>query len=264
MKNIDRIEINKFSHLHDEKNIFFCKTDYILEDFKNISELDHPVALITGNSDYAITDEIVSLAPKNIFSWYAQNAISNSEILHPIPLGLENKIPSVRDGHGIGYFDRASKKEQLLNSITNNNPTKLIYANFNINTNYNYRSIVKKYCIDSSFIDWEEPNLSLSQFFNKITDYKMVVCPAGNGVDTHRLWETLYCGQIPITIVVGEYKIYELYKELPIILLNNIRDLLDYDLIMQKYQECQSKNFNEELLNTNYWINIIKDNTNEQ
>jgi len=259
MKSIDRIEINKFSHLHDEKNIFFCKTDYILEDFKNISKLDHPVTLITGNSDYAITDELVSLAPKNIVSWYAQNALSNAEILHPIPLGLENKLPSVRDGHGIGYFDRASKKEELLNSI-NNNPTKLIYANFNIDTNYDYRSAVKKKCIDSSFIDWQEPTLALSEFFNKITDYKMVVCPAGNGVDTHRLWETLYCGRIPITIIVGEYKIYELYKKLPIILLNNTQDISNYNLIMQKYAECQSKNFNQKLLNMNYWITKIKKN----
>jgi hypothetical protein len=129
MKNINRIEINKFSQLHDEKNIFFCKTDYILEDFKNISKSDRPVTLITGNSDYAITDELVSLAPKNIVSWYAQNALSNAEILHPIPIGLENKLPSVRDGHGIGYFDRASEKEELLTGefILQNGTITLMY-----------------------------------------------------------------------------------------------------------------------------------------
>lgn len=258
MKNIDRIEINKFSHLHDEKNIFFCKTDYILEDFKNISKLDHPVTLITGNSDYAITDEIVSLAPKNIVSWYAQNAISNSEILHPIPIGLENKIPSVRDGHGIGYFDRASEKEQLLNSINNNDPTKLIYANFNLNTNYDYRSIIKQYCIQSSFIDWQESNLTLSNFFNTIQNYKMVVCPAGNGIDTHRLWEVLYSNRIPITIRMGDYKIYELYKQLPIILLNNIDQLIDKNFIMQEYDRCLSKTWDRSLLDINSWIKIIQ------
>jgi hypothetical protein len=219
--------------------------------------LEHPVTLITGNSDYAITDEIISLAPKNIVAWYAQNAVSNSEILHPIPIGLENKIPAVRDGHGVGYFERASEKEQLLNSIKNK-PDQLIYANFNINTNYNYRSIVKKYCIDSDFIDWEEPNLTLPQFFNKITHYKMIVCPAGNGVDTHRLWEVLYSNRIPITIITGNFKLYQLYKKLPIILLENINQLLDKNLIMQKYQECISQTWDTSLLDINRWIETIK------
>jgi len=251
------IELNKLSHLHDGKKIFFCKTDYILQDFETIANINHDIILITGNSDYGITDHIINIAPKNIKAWYAQNALSNSKMLHPIPIGLENKLPSIRSGHGIGYLERASEKEKLLHPI-NNNPHKLIYANFNINTNYDYRSIVKKYCINSSFIDWQEPNLSLSEFFKQISEYKMVVCPAGNGVDTHRLWETLYSDRIPITIIIEKYKLYELYKELPIILLNNIYDLLDHKLIMQKYIDCKSKNFNKKLLNINYWITKIQ------
>jgi len=259
MKNIDYIEINKLSHLHDGENIFFCKTDYILEDFETIRNINHPVTLITGNSDYAITDNIVSVAPKNIAAWYAQNALSNSEIVHPLPIGLENKLPSVRTNHGIGYFDRASEKETLLNQNNSDNlENKFIYANFNINTNYNYRSIVKDYCIESSFIDWQEPNLNLKDFFDTIRNYKMVVCPAGNGVDTHRLWEVLYSNRIPITIITGNYKIYELYKKLPIILLEDINQLLDKSLITEEYNKCLSKIWDRSLLDVKSWINIIK------
>jgi hypothetical protein len=259
MKNIDRIEINKFSHLHNGKNIFFCKTDYILEDFKKIEAINHPVTLITGNSDYAITDEIVSLAPKNIIAWYAQNAVSNSNILHPIPIGLENKLPSFRNSHGIGYLDRASEKEKLLDETSYDNiGSKFIYANFNISTNYNYRSIVKQYCVQSSFIDWQESNLSLSNFFKTIQEYKMVVCPAGNGIDTHRLWEVLYSNRIPITIIAGDFKIYELYKKLPIILLNNIDQLLDKNFIIQEYNRCLSQIWDKSLLDVNSWIKIIQ------
>jgi hypothetical protein len=259
MKNIDYIEINKLSHLHDGENIFFCKTDYILEDFETIRNINHPVTLITGNSDYAITDNIVSVAPKNIAAWYAQNALSNSEVLHPLPIGLENKLPSVRKGHGIGYFERASEKENLLNQNNSNNlENKFIYANFNINTNYNYRSIVRDYCVESSFIDWQESNLNLKDFFDTIKNYKMVVCPAGNGVDTHRLWEVLYSNRIPITIITGNYKIYELYKKLPIILLENINQLLDKDFIIQQYDLCMSKTWDFSLLDINKWISTIK------
>jgi hypothetical protein len=258
-KNSKYIEINKLSHLHNGLEIFFCKTDYIFSEFENIKNQKNNVILITGNSDYPITDQMVDAAPKNIKKWYAQNAISNSPIIEPLPIGLENKTPSVREGHGVGYFARASLKESLLEktNLNNKEPTKFIYANFNINTNPSHRNLIKEMCQKASFIDWEEPKLSLDSFFDKVSEHKMIVCPVGNGLDTHRLWEVLYCNRIPITFKIANYKLHELYKQLPIILLNNTDDLLDYDLIAQKYSECKSKNFNQELLNINYWINTI-------
>jgi len=254
------IEINKLSHLHNGFSIYFCKTDYLLSEFENIKKQNNNVILITGNSDYAITDEIISLAPRNIKKWYAQNALSNNSILEPLPIGLENKLPSVREGHGIGYFDRATLKESLLEKTNSNNkqPTKFVYANFNTNTNPNYRNLIKEMCQNATFIDWEEPNLSLDSFFDKVLDYKMIVCPAGNGLDTHRLWEILYCNRIPITFKVANYKLYEVYNKLPVILLENQKDLMDQELLEQKYLECINKKYDLSILNINYWISKIE------
>jgi hypothetical protein len=36
------------------------------------------------------------------------------------------------------------------------------------------------------------------EFLRAIRNHKFVACPRGNGVDTHRMWETLYMGSIPI------------------------------------------------------------------
>jgi hypothetical protein len=33
-----------------------------------------------------------------------------------------------------------------------------------------------------------------------VKQHKFVLCPRGNGIDTHRFWETLYRGAIPIVI----------------------------------------------------------------
>lgn len=260
------IEINKLSYLHNGSTIFFCKTDYLLSEFENIKKQNNNVILITGNSDYAITDEIVSIAPKNIKKWYAQNALVNSPIIEPLPIGLENRFPSVREGHGIGYFDRATLKESLLQKTTSNNKeaTKFIYANFNTNTNPNYRNPIKEMCQNASFIDWEEPNLSLESFFDKVLDYKMIVCPAGNGLDTHRLWEALYCNRIPITFKVANYKLYEVYNKLPIILLENHKDLMDHKLLQQKYLECINKKYDLSILDINFFINKIQKENHEQ
>jgi len=260
MKNTTNyIELNKLSSLHNNNTIFFCKTDYLLQDFEYISKLNHDVVLISGNSDYAITDTLMNLAPPNIKKWFAQNAVSYNSKLEPIPMGLENKLPSSRDGHGIGYFDRASTKEKLLLSISENTiePSKFIYANFNTYTNLAYREPMRHIAQQCSYIDWEDPKFSLQTLFSKFLDYKMILCPVGNGIDTHRLWEVLYCGRIPITIKIGPYKIYDLYQKLPIIVLDSIDQLIDKSYLLSKYEEIKQTIYDNNILTSSYWQHEI-------
>jgi hypothetical protein len=137
-------------------------------------------------------------------------------------------------------------------------PHKEIYANFNVNTNPSHRNSVLNTIKETPFIDREPCNLSLKDFFNKILDYKMVVCPAGNGVDTHRLWEVLYSGRVPITIKTGNYKMYELYEKLPVIILNNLNELKNQNYINYQYEKLKNKKFDGNLLDTEYWLSTIK------
>jgi hypothetical protein len=248
-------ELNKLSYLHNRYDIFFCKTDYLLEDFNTISKLKNQVILITGNSDYPIVDHILQIMPKNIKKWYATNCLTNSSILQPIPLGLENKQVSKRENHGVGYLERASLKEELLSRKLNINPNKFIYANFKIESNPSYRIFCKEICNKIEHIDLEENELPLEIFFNRILEYKMVFCPIGNGIDTHRLWEVLYSNRIPIVIKVGNFKIYELYEKLPIVILDKIEDLNNKDLIEHKVSKLNYDNLH--MLDINYWINNI-------
>ena len=254
----DLIQVNKFSELHNGETIIFCKTDFLLQEFENIESLKRDVVLINGNSDYPITDGVVIQAPTNIKKWYAQNALSHHEKIIPIPIGIENKNPSQRgEHHGVGYHERVSEKELLLSRSLPIEPTRLVYANFKLWTHPYYRAVVKDVCVDAQHIDWEDPDLSLEQFFTKILDYKMVVCPIGNGVDTHRLWEVLYSNRVPITIKVEDYKIYNLYEEYPIIVLDYIEQLNDQALIEAKYQEVQEKVYDKDMLDYGYWKQMI-------
>lgn len=255
---LDIISLNKFSHLHDGRNIIFCKTDYLLSEFQNIKQIDNDVILISGNSDFPIDDYISSKKPKNIKKWYAQNVLTFDDKIIPIPMGIENKDESIRSGHGIGYYERVYEKEKILNSNLNIEPINEIYSNFDVNTNYVHRNLVRDLCVNSSHINWEEPNLSLTDFFKKIKTYKMTVCPAGNGVDTHRIWEVLYSGGIPITIKIGNFKIYELYEQLPIIILDKIQDLENHDLILEKYENIKQKYSNIDIINYGFWESKIK------
>ena len=59
---------------------------------------------------------------------------------------------------------------------------------------------------------------SISQIL-KTEKHKYAICPEGNGIDTHRFWESLYMNTIPIckrNILVEYYS-----KYFPIIILNN-------------------------------------------
>jgi len=260
---IDYLQINKLSSLHNNHDIFFCKTDYILQDFATISKLDRDVVFITGNSDYAIPDEAVDKCPDNIKIWYAQNCLSNHEKMRPLPIGIENKEVALREGHGIGYPDRVTKKENILDNVkrlspfSKITPDKFMYSNFVVRNNPTHRSLAKEMSIKQDYIDWEEPTLSLERLFLKHLEYKMVLCPIGNGVDTHRLWEVLYCGRVPVTVQVGDFKLYDLYKQLPIVILDSYAELLQPERIEQKYNDVINKVYDMNILNTQYWIESI-------
>jgi hypothetical protein len=254
---IDTIQINKFSSLHDGKNIIFCKTDFLLSEFEEIKKIQNDVVLISGNSDYEINHVQISRLPSNVKKWYAQNAMITNDVIECLPLGIENLHNSYRgDFHGIGY-SRVQIKENLILNQEIKSPHKLIYGNFNISTNYSHRTQVREICRTSDFIDWDEPNLSLETFFTKILDYEAVVCAQGNGPgDNHRIYEVLYMNRIPITFNKIMYD--NLHKNFPVILLEDINLLKNYDYMTSRINEVKNRNWDKEMLYSKYWINKIK------
>ena len=61
-----------------------------------------------------------------------------------------------------------------------------------------------------------------ARYLTSILEHKFVLCPEGNGVDTHRLWETLYLGRIPI---VTRSVVTEAFASLPMVILDSWNDL---------------------------------------
>lgn len=256
MNRIDFLEINKFSYLHDNANIFFCKTDYILDAFQQIKNIEKEIVFITGNSDYCITDNIVELAPKNIKIWFCQNRLSDNPKLKSIPLGLENTISCKIDGHGFVWPHAIEKPKSIFES-ENINPTKSIYANFNVSTNPNHRSFIKSICQQTNHITWQDPSSNYSKFITDILEHKAVVCPQGNGPgDNHRIYETLYLKRVPITFNPIQYKY--LHRLFPVLLLEHENELRNPELlpkIDKLFIEVQNNNY---FLDTNTWLNLIR------
>jgi hypothetical protein len=227
--------------------------DFIEEEFNRLKKINNNIIFITGNSDHPITNKLVEMCPKNIIKWYAENAMSNDPKIVPIPIGIENQFECKRSGHGIPFTERYNKKYEIINNLLKNKkeePTKFIYSNFSTHTNPKQRESLKKISIESTFITWSEPDLSYENLYKEIFDHKMVLCPVGNGLDTHRLWETLAAGAIPIVIKDNFIKqLIRTFPEIPLVLCDNYYKV-DYD-------NLEYKNFNLEFLNKEFWISKI-------
>jgi len=85
-----------------------------------------------------------------------------------------------------------------------------------------------------------------------IMDHKMVICPRGNGVDCHRVWEVLYLGRVP---VVERSIAMSFFKELPILFVDDWSELHNNDLMHEKYNNI--KDNNTRMLDFNWWSNKI-------
>jgi hypothetical protein len=263
MKNF--IHSHKFSQLDNRDDIIYTRGDInnIMNAFEQIRRRNKNTILITANSDVTIDDIICNQIPNNLYKWYAQNGLGSHPKLQIIPEGLQPSFNS--KGGDIGY-DIAVVKEQLLNDLTDVTPTKLVYANFAVGTNPFFRGPIKDICNSTHFIDWDETiNFSdyslynnfesLNYFYSKILDYQAVVCPIGNGIDTHRVYETLYLNRIPITFNTPIYE--KLYQNYSVILLDNPEELTNENLILSRIESVKNRNFDKNMLYYDYWENLI-------
>lgn len=101
--------------------------------------------------------------------------------------------------------------------------------------------------------------LSPNRYAELAQSFDFIFCPRGNGIDTHRLWETLYRGRIPILIESEHTKRFKNIG-LPILLLKSSPDVYSLTLI-ELINIAQKLQFDpEEImpLRPDYWWDMIK------
>ena len=122
------------------------------------------------------------------------------------------------------------------------NKSKNIYFNFNIDTNRSKRSV----CFENLCckLEWLN-NVSPQENIMRLSEYKFCICPEGNGVDTHRLWEALYVKTVPI-VVNSVFANVLLRNNIPVIILHSWSDLDETKL-----------NYNEFDFNNSEFLKIV-------
>lgn len=153
---------------------------------------DFKIRFVIHNSDKSFdVAELSALLPfaKSI---RAANCIVEHPIVEPIPLGVSDK-----------QYDFINDHPEL-------KPLKqkgiFIYANFLVGTNIKERA----QCLDAKIKNVTyRSGLSQSEYYHNICNSKYVLCPEGTGLDTHRVYEALHFGAIPIVKRNPLAKMYE-------------------------------------------------------
>jgi hypothetical protein len=251
---MDFIQGEKFKTLNNGDNIFYCNTHDVNNFLKNIN-FNHEFILITHNSDGKILEggsefpnADTNLIPNNLKFWFGQNVCVKHEKICSLPIGLENSE----------WFPHLKKIEKIQNKKDElKNFKNLLYINHNILTNPTERQ--KPYDIfkDVKWVTTEYGNngFNFDTYLDNLHSHKFVLCPEGNGTDTHRTWECLYLGTIPIE---KRNKNNSYYTDLPICFVDDWEDINE-DFLNKEYDRINNSKFNIEKLNFTYWVDKIND-----
>ena len=205
-----------------------------IEKYNNNSE-----KLILGHSSYDITksisDHLIKQQPE--LKIYSPNA--SSPDVEPLPFGvLEDNINLIQ-----------------VVSAENNIRNKLCYLNVNPLT-YEHRKVLIDYFSKFDWITYEEPLYTIEgkkNYFSQLSMHNFIMCPRGRGIDTNRLWESLYMGSIPIVIYEDCHRSF---TDLPILFIHNW-SVITKEFLELKLKEFNSRTWNMDKLKLSYWINHI-------
>lgn len=190
--------------------------------------------IYTGQEDTPI-DEYIQV-PINVHI-YAVNALYNNQLVTPFPFGLQRKMNP--DDKRLDIM-----KQNVLRGYTRV-PLKLFYINMSLARNPE-RAPLAEFTTDewvTSRLDKNSKFFPYSQyqdFLDELENHKFVACPSGHGMDTHRIWETLYMRRVPVIIDHSYFR--RLLEGFPVLYIKNWYEvthaLLEYKEPL--FQQAQS------------------------
>jgi hypothetical protein len=133
--------------------------------------------------------------------------------------------------------------------------TSLVYANFDVKTNPSKRKEVLEFFKGRWWVTVEQGKngQNFAEYINNVYNHKFVICPEGNGIDTHRFWETLYMGSIPI---VEKNINNSFYTGLKICWIDDWEEVNE-TLLNDCWNDIHEWEGNTDLLTFEYWKNKI-------
>ena len=244
-----------------KRNIYYIPSD-ALEIFINkiLPKVEKKFTLVVGNSDRSINLKIRNinylLNNKYLIHVYCQNLEFKHKKVSYLPIGMDFHSRFSLNRRGDGKI-LPKKFEKIFIKILKSKSKKSnrIYCNFHFRLNKARKNCFEK--IPKKLCKFQNIKISQENTWKEIKKYNFIACPDGNGYDTHRFWEAVILGSIPI--VLKKHKLIDLYKNFPILAINRWEDINE-KLLKTTYSNIKKTKYNYNLLLLKYWINLISKN----
>jgi hypothetical protein len=231
-----KFDVNNLS----ENDFVFLNLDHF-ESFVNYLNLTKPekkFILVTQNSDRDFSGQMFNSIKEYTSKILSVNCTVSNEMIVKIPLGFNDQSTEVLDTKDFTFVEKRN----------------LIYMNFKLH-HHSDRRVCYDYFKQFDWVDIESGIIPINYFYDKLNTFKYCISPRGTGIDTHRVYESLLFGVIPI---IKKSELNDLYSKFPVIIVDNWSDVT-YDFLINNYNENLSKYFkwkenNKDWYRSDFWI----------
>jgi len=264
-----RENIEKVFYERNKYPVVFIKS-LIINDYLSLIESIHVkfILISTSNDDILFPMNLQQDRILNIFStneylikWLVKNPSMVHEKIQGIPIGPKYQW------HSHDFF---GEDKNPVNSVLSKyclspesgflkgDKPNLVYFNYNKDTtNWAFWQEHKGiryhiYDILSSRFTFL-PESKFEEYLGILSTYKFSISPPGRGLDTHRAWESLMVGTIPIMM---HTPLDDLFKDLPVIFVDDWNDVTE-EFLLQKYEILKTKKYDFNICYSNYWVQYI-------
>lgn len=232
----DAPEFNPY--LVKEGDLIFVKTDFIVNGYftrEVLPKIFTRFRLITGVSSYNIGRDggdiyRTVLDHPALIKWYCTNPpnVEDDKIV-PLPIGFEEP-------------DRLGGNQEMLERILTKRTAredksdKILLPYHDVSTNPERAALYQR-MKSLPFVDAQEEKLPVEEYLKLLDRYKFVICLEGRGPDTHRNYEAMLVGAVPINKSNVIKKVFDYY--------NASAEFMDSweDLDEKFYQKICEKNY---------------------
>lgn len=232
--------------LPDKNCVVYCCGDYIAEVFDAIRAKPHnKYVLLTHNSDVNVHIGHTAYCPENIVRWYGQNMnVPAGGRFIGVPIGIANsKWPH-------GNMDELYATQRLKTALES-----FAYLCIKIETNPAVRRRWYNHCkslhsLNIKVADWPTPR---SEYLTSIHSTMFSICPPGNGVDTHRVWESFFLNK---PCIVQDAPWLDHFTELPFVRVQS-SDHITKDFLIGALDVYKRADLRFDKMYMKYWQELI-------
>jgi hypothetical protein len=176
----------KIEHLANAK-VIFCRSDRLQEFFSEFHQEISAKVIVAGNSDFEFHVPPENI-PKSVKFLLLQNSFISDDIrFSTLPIGLENLR--------LGLNGKPRNFQSPKHGFARHD--KVLFGPFS-NTHRVRTEVAEIFSGEDYFYDLLSQRITPKEMSVYVRKYKYVAAVRGNGIDTHRMWESLYLGSSPI------------------------------------------------------------------